>query len=186
MTFALKTVLTAMTATTLLIGCGGSDLKTPSELEPRVETEVQTITAETIAALPEGEILVIDTRPMHKLTVFDRTSGEIDYRRVELICPNGNIMQMDQWIAKQVDVLGSGFMSGRRSVLAADPYRFGLNDEEVRILKTERFYAVSAEFAETTETTEDGTIGISRRGIESSDCYYCCDDGIYDCDEFAA
>ncbi len=188
-TFSLKLLLTGLATATLITGCALEEMNEPLNIGPQEETEYQTITAETIAQLPAGEILVVDTTPMNKLTIFDRTLGDIDYSRIELICPNGNIMLMDEWVAQQVQEFGSRFMSRSRSVLAADPYRFGLNERQVEILQTQRFYTAPPESSTMNDIIGNSGPDISKNPVgdtiqkgESSDCYYCCSDGIYDCD----
>lgn len=157
----------------LLGACGG---------EATTQTEIRRITAADVAALGPNESLTVDASSENVLTVFEQGGGDIDYNRIQLICPNGQIMPMDQWIARQIEVFGTEFFSGDRIVVAADPFRFGLDKAAVDTLRTERVYRRS----QTQSFSGDDGVARSGRGLTEEGenmLYHCCTDGLYICQD---
>ncbi|MEM7677068.1 MAG: hypothetical protein AAF449_13785 [Myxococcota bacterium] len=147
-------ILIACMASALAFACGGEENEASS-------SRTQTITANSIASLPAGELLRIDLSDENLITIFDTVDGQIDYGRIEIICPNGRMMPMNEWMVEQANDLAVDFESADRLVISANPYQFGLDDEQVEELQVTRRYS---------SLLEEGS-------------YYCCSDGLYVCEE---
>jgi hypothetical protein len=57
-----------------------------------------TITQRDIAALDAESLLVLDTR--YESITIDQSFGAVDFARVQLICPDGTAMEMQQWLER--------------------------------------------------------------------------------------
>jgi hypothetical protein len=57
-----------------------------------------TITQQDIAALDAQSMLVLDTR--YESITIDQSLGAVDFARVQLICPDGTAMEMQQWLER--------------------------------------------------------------------------------------
>ncbi|MBI2898293.1 MAG: hypothetical protein HYY06_32385, partial [Deltaproteobacteria bacterium] len=65
------------------------------------------ISALEVDALPENGGILVDLRDAEAPVRFDHGFGPIDYRRIGLVCPDGNAMPLDVWLMLQGQRLGT-------------------------------------------------------------------------------
>lgn len=110
MRYALGIVAASLMLTSLGAGCmaggdGSADLSNTA-VASDAQVTVVTITAKTISQLQPGEKLLVDSRDTTKVFKFDTSEGAIDFSQIDLICPNGQKMEMDLWLLKQQEEQG--------------------------------------------------------------------------------
>lgn len=89
-----------------------------------VDITVTRITAKDIGTLSDGSTLIVNARNKNGALVLDTSYGELDYGRIELICPNGQQMRMDTWLLNASEEEGFDLAS-----TAANGFSVGLNQE---------------------------------------------------------
>src|SRR5262245_40957459 len=92
--FCLGKSAVSLTAGLILSACGGG--------EPGGPEFTQVISPTDVSALDEGERLVVDTRSL-KGTISFNDVPELDFTRIELICPNNASMPMNEWLEERTD-----------------------------------------------------------------------------------
>src|SRR5688500_5949528 len=70
----------------------------------------------SIAALESGAQILVDFREADRVLVVDQTDGAVDLGRVRLLCPNGALMVMDDWVGLQASSVADAFDAALVSV----------------------------------------------------------------------
>lgn len=75
------------------ISCGGLQ-------EDKVT--IRTVNSSDVNDLESGRNLTLDLYDSGRGVLFDHSTGEIDFQRITLVCPNGARMNMSEWLAREL------------------------------------------------------------------------------------
>ena len=119
-----------------LLGVIGCESTTPAPVASIAEmgrdstnADILRITADNLSGIPEGSTLVVRTTQSDEIVIFDHSRGEIDFSRLEIVCPNGQQMHMDTWLA---DVAASRGLS--LDVFKTGEFSIALTRETAEVL----------------------------------------------------
>lgn len=145
-------------------GCSGSETDTD---EPFTVPDIQSqrITAEDIAALPEGQHLKIDLTVQRKIYVVDYSDAPINYSRIKLVHGEDSEVVLERHVSvvENIDYGDHGQPDLRtnkdgRFKIATDPTYFGaFSESELNQLKADGFVLVSTDRSAT--ASEPQSIG---------------------------
>ncbi len=116
----LKTIALCLSVAILIPACAAdTDPVLDDSTTSEAAANIVTISARSFDQLANGERLTVNSLDKDSVFRFDVSQGEIDFSRIDIVCPNGQQMAMDAWLTKQqadgVDIqkmLARGFAVG--------------------------------------------------------------------------